>query len=147
NDPPVGLAALAAPGGWKRPPPKPVPAAELLRARSFQIWAYHISHARMVIRSSRGEGHPRNLDMVFLGVDYLSLPSRLEGLEIAEPTAADLDRVRAAYRTDVQPEFVHVLASKGRRNIVVAAGVKVEENDLESFDSGLDRYMYLHDLL
>jgi hypothetical protein len=111
-----------------------------LRNRRFRIWEYRVSHDQLLVRSPRAERHPRNVDVIFVGVEYLELATMFEGLEIAEPTDADLAHVRAAYKAEVRPDYVRVLVSQGRRYLVVAAGMKIEENELDLFESSLESF-------
>lgn len=111
-----------------------------LRNRRFRVWDYRVSHDQLLIRSPRSEHQTRNVDVLFAGVEYLELATMFEELEIAAPTNADLARVQAAHRPGVQLDYVRVLVSKGHRYVVVAAGMEIEENELDLFESSLERF-------
>ncbi len=106
----------------------------------FEVWEFRVSHEQLLLRSPRTKGQPRNIDVIFGGVDYMELPSKLGEIQIAVPTDADLARVRGAYKADVRPDWVRVLVSKDRRYVVVAAGMKIFENDLDLFESSLESF-------
>lgn len=111
-----------------------------LTGRYFEVWEFRVSHEQLLLRSPRTKEQPRNIDVIFGGVDYMELPSKLGEIEIVEPTEADLTRVRTAYKAEVRPDWVRVLVSRGRRYLVVAAGMKVEDNDLDLFESSLESF-------
>jgi hypothetical protein len=35
--------------------------------RSFQVWAYSVSHGQLLIRSPKSEATPENIDLAFVG--------------------------------------------------------------------------------
>lgn len=111
-----------------------------LSGRSFRVWEFRVSHDQLLLRSARSQQHAQNLDVIFAGVDYLELPTKLGEIEITRPTAEDLRRLHAAFREDVAERDVHVIVSGGRRFIVVAAGMKVTLNDLDIFESSLESF-------
>lgn len=79
------------------------------------------------------------MDLVFVGVEHLALPTVLRGLEVTSPTEADLARANEL-RAGVQPGEVHVLLSEGHRHLVIAAVLRVLENDLDIFESPLESF-------
>lgn len=103
--------------------------------RTFQFWQYRVSHGELLIRSPKDAAHPRNVDLMFVGVEYVDLPRFLPDLEIDEPEAPDLARAQERLGKSVELESVLVLKSQGRRHIVIAAAVKTVENDMDIFDS------------
>jgi hypothetical protein len=59
--------------------------------RVFKLWAYSVSHSFLLLRSPNNEEDEvkameegYNIDIEFVGVDYLDLPSILRGIEINE---------------------------------------------------------------
>ena len=55
--------------------------------RDFRLWEYRVSHDQLLLRSPQGETHWRNLDLIFVGVEYLDLPTLLRGVELRQATA------------------------------------------------------------
>jgi hypothetical protein len=111
-----------------------------LTGRRFEVWEFRVSHEQLLLRSPPTGEQPRNIDLIFGGVDYVELPSKLGEIQVSEVTETDLARVRAAHKPDVRPDYVRVLVSKGRRYLVVAADMRVEENDLDLFESSLESF-------
>lgn len=111
-----------------------------LTGRTFRVWEFRVSHDQLLLRSPRTAQHSQNLDIIFAGVDYLDLPTKLGEIELTHPAADDLRRVHAAYREDVAERDVHVIVSGGRRFVVVAAGMKIIESDMDIFESSLESF-------
>lgn len=102
--------------------------------RRFQMWEYRVSHGSLLVRSPRGPEAERNVDLVFVGVNYLAVPHSLSGVALEHGTADDLASVSVAFG-EVHPDYLFVLVSQGRRYPVVAASCRVGENDGDIFDS------------
>ncbi len=103
--------------------------------RSFQFWQYHVSHGELLVRSPRDDAHPRNIDLMFVGVEYVDLPRHLPGLEIDDPEDIDMARAQARLGKHVELRTVTILKSHERRYMVIAAAMQIVENDMDIFDS------------
>ncbi len=88
-----------------------------------------------MLRSPRSDSHARNVDVVFVGVVYVDLPTRLRGLRIREGDATDTERVGNRVTSGVR---VFAVDSDGGRYLISASAVKVTENDLGVFETTLD---------
>lgn len=108
--------------------------------RRFRLWDYNVSHKQMLLRSPKTSTVPTNLDVVMWDVEYLECATTLDGLAILEPSNEDLERVEQALGKKADPSRVVCFASSDRRFIVVAAGFKVLENDLDIFESSLEYF-------
>jgi hypothetical protein len=108
--------------------------------RLFQIWDFHTSFARLLIRSNKRDDE-QTIDVVFVGVFYIDAPSELDGLEITDPTPEELDRLES--RTGVKirernlPCQFYVLKSGDARYYIGAVGYTVEENSLDPMVTSL----------
>ncbi|AKU94336.1 hypothetical protein AKJ09_01000 [Labilithrix luteola] len=117
---------------------KPAPRTD---DRDFQVWEYQISHGQLLIRSPKapatGTSPERrtNVDLIFLGVEYMSLPRVFRGLTLGQATAEELRLLEATLGNAPAPDDVRMLVSGGKRFAVVAASVDVLENDWDIFDS------------
>lgn len=100
--------------------------------RDFQVWEYQVSHGQLLVRSPRSPSRSTNVDIVFLGVEYMSLPRSLRGGLTVEPATEDDLRGLA---TPHAGDHAWVLTSGGRRFVVVAGSVTISENDGDIFDS------------
>ncbi len=116
----------------------------LSSSREFQVWEYQVSHGHLLVRSPQKPASQRspeqttNFDLHFWGVEYLELPRQLKGIEIASPNQTDVSRIEAILARPVAPESVTVLLSGGCRFIVVSSGLKVSENEWDSFESPIE---------
>jgi len=106
--------------------------------RVFQLWHYRVSHGELLIRSPRDDEHPRNMDVMFAGVDYLEAPRFLPNLEIDEASDDDVARAGKRLGRSVEARDVIVLKSEGRRFLVVAAAMNTAESDMDIFDNPFD---------
>jgi hypothetical protein len=91
----------------------------------------------MLIRSPKGPNNLRNVDVKFYGVSYLEAPTIIRGLEITDgPTEVETSRVLLrAGGNSLRENRVFVLKSGDQRFLIVAAQVRVEENDLDWSES------------
>lgn len=87
--------------------------------RRFQVWEYRVSHGSLLVRSPKGPQAEKNVDLVFVGVDYMALPRVLRGVALDHGTDEDRSSVVAAIG-DVDTNQVYVLHSEGHRHLVVA---------------------------
>jgi len=109
--------------------------------RVFQLWEYRVSHGSLLIRSPQSAGETRNVDIIFAGVEYLAIPRFFRGIEIVEATPAEIRLLEERLAKDISSKSVHIIASSAKRFPIVAASLKLEENELEIFESPLDNLM------
>jgi hypothetical protein len=103
--------------------------------RRFQLWEYHVSHGSMLIRSPRGPENATTVDLVFVGVEYVSAPRHLRGLELVDATAEDVSRATTAIGRPIENSRVYVLKVGDQRHLVVAVSGRLDENTHDMFDS------------
>jgi hypothetical protein len=103
--------------------------------RTFQLWEYKVSHGCLLIRSPRSTAEEKNVDIVFVGVEYLAVPRFMRGIQLSVATSDELEYLGRMLGKAVSRESVWILASEGQRFPVVAVGVRVEENEGDIFDS------------
>ena len=105
--------------------------------RDFQLWDYRVSHGQLLIRSPKSPAENTNVDIVFVGVDYIDSPRHLSGLRLEEPTDSEVAVVSERLGRTVDRKAIFILVAQGMRHIVVAVAVKVAESDMDIFDSPL----------
>ncbi len=109
--------------------------------RQFQVWEYQVSHGQLLIRSPKSPPTERaperttNVDISFLGVEYMSVPRVLRGLVLEQATPEEVRELGALLGKAPERGAVVVLASAGRRFFVVAHSFAVSENDWDIFES------------
>jgi len=102
--------------------------------RRFQLWEYRVSHGSLLVRSPKSADSAHNVDVVFVGVDYLAVPRVLEGVTIERGLEDDRELLNGTVG-EVDPDRLFVLISAGRRHYVVAVACRVSESDTDIFDS------------
>jgi hypothetical protein len=106
--------------------------------RRFQLWEYRVSHGFLLVRSPGGPAVPRNIDLVFAGVEYMSVPRHLRGIVLEHGSAADRAAIRAATCLTEEGR-VYALLAEGRRHLIAATDCKIDENDRDIFDTPFER--------
>lgn len=109
-------------------------------SRKFRLWEFRVSHDQLLIRSVRSQQHPRNVDIIFEGVDYIELPTKPGDIAIDKPTREDVLHVHTSFRDDIDEKDIYVIVAQGRRFFVVAAGMRTIENELEFYESSLEQF-------
>jgi hypothetical protein len=107
--------------------------------RTFKMWDFYITHSQLLLRSHRTVTHPKNIDLIFGDVDYVELPTTLFGLELVEPGPDDLRKAEQVMGGPVAAERVFAIETQGRRYLVVASGMVIQENELMMRESSLEK--------
>ncbi|MBW6421288.1 hypothetical protein KX729_07530 [Rhizobium sp. XQZ8] len=100
-------------------------------SRNFQIWFYHVTHGRLLIRSPNTgiHGETTNIDLTFHAVVYLAVPRLLNSLSFVEPFDSELRQItKALARALEDHEKIWVLKTKESRALIVASHLKLEEH-------------------
>jgi hypothetical protein len=112
----------------------------LVSDRRFRVWDYNVSHKQMLLRSPRSLDIETNVDIVIWGVEYLDLATSLDGVAMVPASVEEIGRAERALGRALDASHVFCLISGDRRFLVVAAGFKVLENELDIFDSSLESF-------
>jgi len=59
----------------------------------FRLWEFKVSHNQLLLRSSKKKFQSRNIDIAFVGVGYVEIPTKLDGITICQPSANEIDRM------------------------------------------------------
>jgi hypothetical protein len=108
--------------------------------RRFRLWDYNVSHNQMLIRSPKSVDVGTNVDIVMWGIEYIDIITTLDGLTMAIASLEERRRAEQSLGKDLESSQALCFISGGTRFIVVAAGFKVLENDLDIFDSSLEYF-------
>ena len=106
--------------------------------RRFQVWEYQMSHGMLLVRSSRSPEQATNIDLLFVGVEYMDLPSSMDGLELDAPTTIELSHLAARTGKPIAAPAVTMLVTGGGRFTVVGTTITVSENDWDIFASPIE---------
>lgn len=103
--------------------------------RMFLVWDYDFERASLLLRSSQDEKYKTTIDIIFLGVYYMELPSRITSLEIRESDVEDL----LYFESKTGDYFAYsnhfVIFSNQTKHFISAGACAVYENDLPSHES------------
>jgi len=102
--------------------------------RTFQLWDFHVSHSRLLIRSPKSTNDLLNQDIIFYGVTHLDLPATFFGLDIEQLP----DGEAGGKFTPTLGSTTFRLMTTGQACFLAAVACKVLENDLDLFDSSLE---------
>jgi hypothetical protein len=107
-------------------------------SRRFQFWMYRVSHGELLVRSPRDGDHDENVDLIFVGVEYVDLPRHLPGVTVDTPTPDEVQWVSGRVGRPVEASKVTVVVTEGRRHLVLASFFKSETNNLDLFEYPFD---------
>lgn len=123
---------------------------QLSSERLFKVWEYQVSHGQLLIRSPKAPGSQSNpeqvsnLDLVFIGVEYMALPRLLQGIELVDATVDELGSLADILGHSIGIENVFVLRSGNHRFPVVAADLTANENNWDIFESPFEFRSLFH---
>jgi hypothetical protein len=80
------------------------------------------------------------MDIAFVGVEYLDLPTTVPNPAMLSPDETDLRKAQEALGKPVKESDLFVFQIGDRRHLVVAAAMKLFENELDIFESSLERF-------
>lgn len=101
--------------------------------RRFEVWKYSCSHSQLLMRSNKENTFSTRIEILFKGVDYMSIRSLLRGITITacmpghDDFPADLSELSAS-------TTIFRIASEGFTGFVAALVVFTKEDELEFFD-------------
>jgi hypothetical protein len=109
-------------------------------ARPFRLWEFRVSHSLLLVRSPRSAEAvgDENLDLIFVGVDYLALPDHMSGVHVTVGSSAALAVVGSQLARPVsQGCRLYEVGSEGRRHLVVAAQLVIARTTCNIMESSL----------
>jgi len=96
--------------------------------RDFRVWDYNVSHDQLLIRSPKTPDRPTNIDIVFVGVRYMDIPTHFQCLEVSEGESLP-ENTRAYTLFDGQGQ-----------HRIEAVAMTVLENKLDYVQSSLELF-------
>lgn len=109
--------------------------SELVKGRRFQLWEFHVSHGSLLIRSPAAQESMTSIDIICVGVEYISAPRHLREVTIVQPTAEEIQSLEKVLQKSLPPSHVWIMQSAGQRFTIVASALQVREHSGEIFDS------------
>ena len=105
--------------------------------RRLKFWDYVVTHNQMLLRSPRSPTESTNIDLVFWHVQFVQLPTLMNGFRLETASVEEVDRLNAIHVRHALPDFCYAISSSEQRYLVVAGGFKVLENELDIFVTAL----------
>ena len=62
--------------------PQPLDSRAFDPTRTFQMWRYNVSHAQLLLRSTKDDRVATRIDVLFKGVRMVKLPTTMTALEV-----------------------------------------------------------------
>ena len=106
--------------------------------RTFKLWDYNVSHNQLLIRSPKNEDINSNIDLKFVGVSYLNIPTLFEGCSFVEPSPDEIDEITYVLKGKFNIDNIFVIFTSKKRYIVVAKSCQFSENNLDIFETTLE---------
>ncbi len=106
--------------------------------RRFKIWDYNISHSQMLIRSPKDDENNTNVDIKFIGVSYVNLPTVITDILFLEPSIEEISKITFLIQYKPEKDKIFVLSSLDNRYIIVAKSCEILEHKLDIFETTLE---------
>lgn len=96
---------------------------ELLTSdREFRVWSYMVGHRELLLRSLKDDAHPTRVDVLFVSVYQIDLPTTMHGLRIVEK------RLEVVSGDHLHPKRHFILSCDQYDGRVVAGGFAFHED-------------------
>jgi hypothetical protein len=103
--------------------------------RTFQVWFYTVSMRRLILRSTKDEGHPTRIDVLLQGVTRVKLPTLMVGLSIRVASSTEQMAIEEADGMALGPhDHVYVVQGQNYTGYVVGMVMAAHEDALEYSD-------------
>jgi hypothetical protein len=106
--------------------------------RTFKLWDYNVSHNQLLIRSPKNEDINSNIDLKFVGVSYLNIPTLFEGCSFVKPIPDEINKIAYILKGKFNLDNIFVISTSEERYIVVAKSCHFSENNLDIFETTLE---------
>ncbi len=110
--------------------------------RRFQLLFYQISHGEMIIRSQKNNNYNKTIDIYFGDVNYMEIPSELNGIRFRRANADDVTYVKSKIKKYITQDEIVVIVSEDKEYYIVASVISINENDLSFVE--LPIHCFLH---
>lgn len=99
-------------------------------SRAFRLWDYSVSHSSLLIRSPKDSANLTNVDLVFVGVEYVRLPATLGTISLSTASASDVAQELGKRPSHRSAKGYRIQAGE-RDGFIIAAGLSVSEHENE----------------
>jgi hypothetical protein len=104
--------------------------------RRFTIWKYTVSHSSLLLRSTKSDGVPTRIDVLFKGVREFHLPTNFTGVSIVEASEMEVQQLGILRRSPSVDKSDKVFKVQGRDFVgyVTAMAAFCHEDEREYYE-------------
>ncbi|WP_305987621.1 hypothetical protein [Roseibium sp. MMSF_3544] len=108
-----------------------------ISGREFQFWHFNVSHGSLLVRSPKSSAFKSNVDLIFAGVEFVSLPRYLNEITMDWASFEELELIGNQLASQLEPSSkAYVIQDQFARHLIVAVGFKLETNERDFIDTG-----------
>jgi hypothetical protein len=108
--------------------------------RDFRFWDYTVSHDQLLFRSPKTDVLAYNIDIIFWRVEYVEIPTHFSNPKMQQCDVDEVARVSRLLGKAIDIQDSYCLVTRGQKFVIVAAGYKVLQNELDIFESSLEYF-------
>src|SRR2546430_568013 len=101
-------------------------------SRQFQWWAYTTSNSMLLLRSTKSDVISTRIDVLFAGVHFVQIPTRLNGLRIRQAVGDEIPSLARPFM--MYDEKCFVIASADYVGLIVSRCAVWKEDVGEYFE-------------
>ena len=122
----------------------PRPSVEAMTAfnddASLQVWEYTVSHRQLLLRRPSTPTDPHNHDYLFVGVQFVSLPTLIPAATVVDIASLDRDEVPVPIFELRRGLTQYVVRGRDAWGFVIAEAMRESTTEGDPFDPGVERW-------
>ena len=100
--------------------------------RTFEIWAYNVSHSELLLRSNKSSDRDSRVDILFKNVKYISIKTVLHGMCV-EIVSRDDKSILPTYN-GLNSDNIYEVISTSIKGYIVASSFFMHEDSLDFYE-------------
>ncbi|WP_144122488.1 hypothetical protein [Catellatospora sichuanensis] len=96
--------------------------------RHFKVWAYSVSHCRLLLRATKEGGLPSRIDLYFSGVDRMLLRPHYQGIRVAVADPLEVEEYHRRFG-EIPPRYTLFTLEPDLAGFVVAGIMQSHEDE------------------
>jgi hypothetical protein len=97
----------------------------------FQVWSYSVSHGQLLLRSTRNPYRPTQIDVLFVNVAAMGIPTVFDDIEIRKATLSDFSGQLQTGAVSLHGRDFYQIFGREIEGYVIAGSVVWNEADLD----------------
>jgi hypothetical protein len=107
---------------------------------SLQVWEYTVSHRQLLLRRPSTPTDPHNHDYLFVGVQFVSLPTLIPAATVVDIASLDRDEVPVPIFELRRGLTQYVVRGRDAWGFVIAEAMRESSTEGDPFDPGVERW-------